>query len=136
MTRVFFLAAAVLSLISQSFADSPPPPLLQIVAQKGDELTLGADNIVEVKTEPDSRSGGAWVQISMDEAFAAAFYKMSVENLGQQVVILICGEEVSRPVLLDPITGGKSAVGPFAAKQASETVELLSGARACSPQAG
>jgi preprotein translocase subunit SecD len=131
MFRTSLAFVAFFSLISQVIAENDSPPLLQLVAFKGGTLNLESQNITNVDVQPNLRSEEYSIHISFDDQYREAFRKLSIANLGYQVIILICGEEVSRPVILEPIIGGDILVDLVTEEKANEAADMLSGLRSC-----
>ncbi|XHC09969.1 hypothetical protein ABWH98_20935 [Labrenzia sp. ac12] len=129
--RILSVFLTFFSLFTNAWAENTTTPVLQIVAFKGGTLNLRAENITEVNVQPVARSQEIEVNIRMDAEYRDAFRKLSIESRNLLVIVLVCGEEVFRPVILEPIISGRIYVGQFSKERASETVDLLSGRRSC-----
>lgn len=123
------LLLTLLGTVSVVQAEEAYPAVVSITAKNGDELAFGSNAISNVKLNDDANFNQITFQI--DAPTAMAFGKLTSENVGIQVTVSVCGEIVTRPVILSPIYGGVLALSGLDEERANEVVDILSGHRLC-----
>ena len=129
MVRHIVVFFALIGLVIQVRAQGTEPAVVEIVAPIGDKLSFGVDDILSVGVPDSTRSNQ--IKFQVDGITEKAFTKLSFDNLGNQIVIRICGEQVSNPVIRDPLFGGEMAVSGFTEDEAKKIGDVLSGRSTC-----
>jgi preprotein translocase subunit SecD len=91
------LIACALLLASPAAADD----FLRIEAG-GTVLAFPAEAVVEVT--PSGAAATPTIRVRLDPAHDAAFAALTAGAVGSELVILVCGREVSRPRLMEPLS--------------------------------
>ena len=89
---------------------------------------LTQDNVSDavLRSYVDTAGNQAYlVEIMFDAAGKEAFAQATADHTGERIVILVNGETVSTPVIMEPITNGKSVITGLSYKEAEELVEML-----------
>ena len=88
-------------------------------------------DVVRAEAHPDSPrlSNDSVVDLFMTDASKLAFAEFSARNVGKQLDVRVNGRTVMKPVIREPITGGRITIaGAFSASDAKELAEnLMSG---------
>jgi preprotein translocase subunit SecD len=91
-------------------------------------------DVVRAEAHPDSLSRlstDSVVDLFMTEASKLAFAEFSARNVGKQLDIRVNGRTVMKPVIREPITGGRITIaGAFSAPEAKQLAENLVSASA------
>ena len=82
-----------------------PVPLLRIEAGT-DVLEAGAAQILSVQVQ----TRGPAVVVTLDAGLRQALTALTSAHVGEALVLTVCGREVSRPLLYQPLTGGAFAI--------------------------
>jgi preprotein translocase subunit SecD len=83
-----------------------------------DELILGNADVAAAQVEP-GLAGGAQVGLKLREAGAARVARVTADNIGKRVAILVDGVVVAAPVIRDTIPGGRVLItGDFSEAEA------------------
>ena len=86
-------------------------------------------DVVRAEAHPDplSRlSTDSVVDLFMTEAPKLAFAEFSARNVGKQLDVRVNGRTVMKPVIREPITGGRITIaGAFSASDAKQLAEIL-----------
>lgn len=88
---------------------------------------LTQDNVSDavLKTYIDTSGNQAYlVEIMFDAAGKEAFAQATADHIGERIVILVNGETVSTPVIMEPITNGKSVITGLSYKEAEDLADL------------
>ncbi len=88
---------------------------------------LTQDNVSDavLKTYIDTSGNQAYlVEIIFDAAGKEAFAQATADHIGERIVILVNGETVSTPVIMEPITNGKSVITGLSYKEAEDLADL------------
>lgn len=89
---------------------------------------VNESHISKATTGYDDMNGDITVNLSMTDAGADAWSRMTSENLGRIIAITINDVVYSAPVVRTAITGGNTQIsGNFTFDEANELVELLNG---------
>lgn len=84
-------------------------PLAIVSIEAGpDRLDADAAQILTVAVQ--SEVGGPRVVVTLDPVLRAALQALTESHIGQEVVIRVCGQVVSRPTLWSAVTNGVFAV--------------------------
>ena len=88
-------------------------------------------DVVRAEAHPDSPrlSNDSVVDLFMTDASKLAFAEFSARNVGKQLDVRVNGRTVMKPVIREPITGGRITIaGAFNASDAKQLAEnLMSG---------
>jgi preprotein translocase subunit SecD len=89
-------------------------------------------DVVRAEAHPDSLSRlstDSVVDLFMTDASKLAFAEFSARNVGKQLDVRVNGRTVMKPVIREPITGGRITIaGAFSASDAKQLAEnLMSG---------
>jgi preprotein translocase subunit SecD len=88
-------------------------------------------DVVRAEAHPDSPrlSNDSVVDLFMTDASKLAFAEFSARNVGKQLDVRVNGRTVMKPVIREPITGGRITIaGAFSASDAKQLAEnLMSG---------
>jgi preprotein translocase subunit SecD len=88
-------------------------------------------DVVRAEAHPDSPrlSNDSVVDLFMTDASKLAFAEFSARNVGKQLDVRVNGRTVMKPVIREPITGGRITIaGAFSTSDAKQLAEnLMSG---------
>lgn len=71
---------------------------------------------------------GSFVEVTFRPDAARRLARVTGENIGQQLAIVVDGKLISAPVIRDPIDGGRAYIsGQFTQQQAEELAQSLGG---------
>jgi preprotein translocase subunit SecD len=90
-------------------------------------------DVVRAEAHSDSPrlSNDAVVDLFMTDASKLAFAEFSARNVGKQLDVRVNGRTVMKPVIREPITGGRITIsGAFSASEAKQLAESLMSASA------
>jgi SecD/SecF fusion protein len=87
---------------------------------------LQGERLVKANASIDSQSGQPIVSFGFDAAGAQQFGKITRENVGRQLAIVLDGKVISAPVIQEPILGGSGQIqGDFTVAETSSLAALL-----------
>jgi len=87
---------------------------------------LTGDSLTDAKVQIDSQYGDPYVSISFDTRGARAFERISGENVGKRLAIVLDNNVYSAPVIRDRIAGGKAQItGHFTMNEARDLAIVL-----------
>ena len=100
-----------------------------VLSGGGQELTLSAADIVSVTGE----AFGAEIvlTVTLTDAVGAALAEFTATLVGQEVAILSCGTELTRPRLVEAITGGSLTIAGLSDPVARRVVSVMEGKAPC-----
>jgi SecD/SecF fusion protein len=91
-----------------------------------DEPRLGGEHVIDTKQDYDQVSGQPDVQMSMDPIGARAWEKMTGENVGKPIAIVLDDIVYSAPAPSEKIAGGNSNItGSFTVDEAQDLANIL-----------
>jgi hypothetical protein len=82
-------------------AQAEGPPLLQLEVA-GNRLDVGAEGIALVAIEQGQ--GGLAVRVRLENSYDARLVALTEGQIGQEIILRVCGAEVMRPTLRDALT--------------------------------
>ena len=82
-------------------AEAEGPPLLQLEVA-GNRLDVGAAGIALVAIE--SGQGGLAVRVRLQAEYDARLVALTEGQIGQEIILRVCGAEVMRPTLRDALS--------------------------------
>ena len=88
---------------------------------------LTQDNVSDavLRSYVDTAGNQAYlVEIMFDAAGKEAVAQATADHTGERIVILVNGETVSTPVIMEPITNGKSVITGLSYKEAEDLADL------------
>ncbi|MBI2946832.1 MAG: protein translocase subunit SecD, partial [Verrucomicrobia bacterium] len=96
------------------------------VVKRRAEQGLTGNYIVRAGVEPDPLTNEPEVTMRFNSEGAVLFEKITKENVGRQLAIVLDGELYSAPVIRGPIAGGNAVIeGRFTVKEAYELAYVL-----------
>ncbi|MBM3837148.1 MAG: protein translocase subunit SecD [Verrucomicrobia bacterium] len=96
------------------------------VVKRKAEQGLTGNYIVRAGVEPDPLTNEPHVTMKFNSEGAILFEKITTENVGRQLAIVLDGELYSAPVIRGPIGGGNAVIeGRFTVKEAYELAYVL-----------
>lgn len=119
----------LMSFVTLARAQDKAPSVVEIEALDGHKLSFGVDEISGVRVNDNESFNQITFQV--DETTAKLFATLTTENVGAQIIIKVCGEEVSNPVVQTPIFGGVLVLSGFTNNKAQEIGHILTGSRSC-----
>ncbi len=94
--------------------------------QGTDEPRLGGEHVTDTKQDYDNVSGQPDVQMSMDPVGARLWEKMTGENVGKPIAIVLDDIVYSAPAPSEKIAGGNSNIsGSFTVEEAQDLANIL-----------
>jgi len=113
-------AGAEVSLLSMEFS--------------ADAFVVMFDEPIDAEKVPDLNGKDA-IAIRLGPSAAESFAAFTKRHVGEEAIIRICGQEVSRPVLRGPIEGGSFLISGDLAEDAERWLHFLD-ARSCDQAQG
>jgi SecD/SecF fusion protein len=108
--------------------------LVALKAKKGGKAALTGDVVTESREETDPTTGEWQVSMSMDADGAQKWARITKENIGRQVAILLDGYVYSFPVVNGEISGGRSSIsGNFTQEEAKDLANILKSGKLQAP---
>ncbi len=110
--------------------------LYQLIAlkAKNDKPVLEGDVITNARDETDNTTGEWQVSMTMDSKGAAKWARITKENIGKQIAIVLDGYVYSSPVVNTEITGGSSSIsGNFTQMEAKDLANILKSGKLPAP---
>ncbi len=103
-----------------------------ILAETNEELTvnkrvvISGDNLVDAQPKFDNQSNQPLVIFTLDRLGAQKFGKISTENVGRRLAIILDNNVISAPQIREAITGGSGTIsGGFSFQEATDLALLL-----------
>lgn len=111
--------------------------LMELVALKGsrdNKAALGGDVIVDARQDYD-QNGGVEVTIQMNSEGAKSWKRLTGENIGRQVAIVLDDYVYSYPVVNDEIPNGRSSIsgGEMSISEAQDLANILKAGKLPAP---
>lgn len=125
--QVVFLA--FIGFAYDALAQKADAVVVEIVAPSGSKLSFGVDEILRMSIQGNKRERE--IRLQVDSITGKAFGKLTYDNVGEPIIIRVCGKQASSPVIRDPIFGGEMAMSGFAKDEVGEIYDVLSGRRSC-----
>lgn len=114
--------------LSASEKNNPNAPLgvYAIKTVRGtDEAKLEGDRVKSARFDYQ-QTGRAEISLEMDQQGSALWAKLTRENIGKPIAIVLDDYVYSAPVVQNEITGGRSSItGSFTAKEGTELANIL-----------
>jgi len=103
-----------------------------ILSENNEELTVSkrvvvsGDNLVDAQPQFDNQSNQPLVRFSLDRQGAQKFGKITTENVGRRLAIVLDNSVISAPNIREPITAGSGTIsGGFSFQEATDLALLL-----------
>ena len=91
------------------------------------KVAISGERLEQANATFDSQSAAYVVSISFDGLGARQFARVTKDNVGKRLAIVLDGQVLSAPVINEPIPGGVAQIsGSFTAAEASDLALLLS----------
>ena len=102
--------------------------LVALRTSNGEAALSDADMIDDASAELNQFSGSYEVSMTMNSDAAAKWAKVTRDNVGKQVAIVLDDQVYSFPTVNTPIEGGRSSItGNFTVEEANDLVNVLKG---------
>ena len=89
-------------------------------------IIFSGENLVDAQPRLDSTSNEPIVSFTLDRLGAQRFAKVTLDNVGRRVAIVLDDEIISAPVVREPITGGNGTIsGNFSFQESTDLALLL-----------
>jgi preprotein translocase subunit SecD len=87
---------------------------------------LGGDSLTDARVQLDSQYGEPYVSIEFDKKGARTFERVTGENTGKRLAIVLDGKVASAPQIQEKIAGGKARItGRFTMEEARDLAIIL-----------
>jgi protein-export membrane protein SecD len=103
-----------------------------ILSENKEELTvskrvvISGDNLVDAQPQFDNQSNQPLVRFNLDRLGAQKFGRITTENVGRRLAIVLDNYVISAPNIREPITGGTGTIsGGFSFQEATDLALLL-----------
>ena len=103
-----------------------------ILSENKEELTvnkrvvISGDNLVDAQPQFDNQSNQPIVRFSLDRLGAKKFGKITTENVGRRLAIVLDNSVISAPQIREAITGGTGTIsGGFSFQESTDLALLL-----------
>jgi SecD/SecF fusion protein len=104
--------------------------LIALKSQRNDNALLEGDVVTEASAETDKNSGGVVVSVSMNNEGAKIWERITRENIGKNIAIVIDNQVYTYPSVMSEIKGGKSSItGNFSKDEANDLANILKAGR-------
>ncbi|HPC14085.1 MAG TPA: protein translocase subunit SecDF [Bacteroidales bacterium] len=119
--------------------DPQRPGILDLVAIKvtrpDGQAPLGGEVVIDARQDVNPTTGGVEVSMTMNREGAAEWKRITAENIGRQVAIVLDGYVYSYPVVQTEISGGRSAIsgGGMTVEEAKDLANILQSGRLPAP---
>ena len=103
-----------------------------ILSENNEELTISkrvvisGDNLIDAQPQFDNQSNQPLVRFTLDRLGAQKFGKITSENVGRRLAIVLDNSVISAPSIREAITGGSGTIsGGFSFQEATDLALLL-----------
>ncbi len=119
-------------------ADRNPNSPIRLFAIKtapgAEEARLEGDRVVEARMDYDPLSGKPEVSMEMDATGARLWKKMTGDNVGKYVAVVLDDKVYSSPIVNGEIAGGRTSIsGGFTAEEATDLANILKSGKLPAP---
>ena len=105
---------------------TPPPAVAEVAVM---EIVAGADRLAftadQISAERTIGRDVPEVLVALQADMARQMAAMTARHIGEELVIRVCGEEVMRPVLMEPIVRGRLMISVASDAEAQRVAVLL-----------
>lgn len=99
------------------------------IPQGRNSALLQGDHVVDAQATPDPQTGEMQVSLRMDQTGARIWAQMTTkaaQDQNREIAIVLDGEVVSAPRVINPIPGGNSSItGSFSTQEAKDLANIL-----------
>ena len=89
-------------------------------------IILSGDNLINAKPTVDNQTGQTVVSFTFDRVGAKKFGRITTDNVGRSIAIILDNKIISAPVIREPILGGNGQIsGNFTFQSATDLALLL-----------
>ena len=89
-------------------------------------IVVSGDNLIDAQPQFDNQSNQPLVRFTLDRQGAQKFGKITTENVGRRLAIVLDNSVISAPNIREPITGGSGTIsGGFSFQEATDLALLL-----------
>ena len=89
-------------------------------------VVLSGDNLINAKPSIDNRNNTSSVSFNLDRVGSKKFAKVTTENIGKRLAIILDNNVISAPQIQEPIVGGNGQItGDFTFQSATDLALLL-----------
>jgi protein-export membrane protein SecD len=89
-------------------------------------IVMSGDNLIDAQPNFNSQSNEPTVSFTLDRIGAQKFGRVTTDNVGKQLAIVLDGKIISAPSINEPITGGSGMIsGNFSFQEATDLSLLL-----------
>jgi protein-export membrane protein SecD len=100
--------------------------ILYVLKKKSDLTGAGIANAVRTLGDDPRNPGAASVSLTLNNRGAATFARITGDNVGRQLAIVLDGRVASAPVIQDKIRGGRASItGSFTDQEARDLAVVL-----------
>ena len=100
------------------------------ISQRDGKAPLNGESIADASSETDQYSSGENVSITMNNDGAQIWARLTAENVGKSIAIVLDNYVYSYPVVQSEIKGGKSTIsGRFSTEEAHDLANILKAGR-------
>ena len=103
-----------------------------ILSENNEELTvskrvvINGDNLIDAQPQFDNQSNQPLVRFNLDRLGAQKFGRLTTENVGRRLAIVLDNSVISAPNIREAITGGTGTIsGGFSFQEATDLALLL-----------
>ena len=103
-----------------------------ILSENNEELTvskrivISGDNLVDAQPQFDNQSNQPLVRFNLDRLGAQKFGRVTTDNIGRRLAIVLDDSVISAPTIRESITGGSGTIsGGFSFQEATDLALLL-----------
>ena len=104
----------------------------KMISENGEEVVvnkkiiMSGDNLVDAQPRVDNQSNSPMVSFNLDRYGAQKFGKITTNNVGKRLAIVLDNKIISAPVIREPITGGSGTIsGNFTFQEVTDLALLL-----------
>ena len=89
-------------------------------------IVISGDNLVDAQPQFDNQSNQPLVRFNLDRSGAQKFARITTENIGRRLAIVLDGSVISAPSIREAITAGSGTIsGGFSFQEATDLALLL-----------
>ncbi len=108
--------------------------LIALKSKKGGQPALSGDVITNAREQTDNVTGEWEVSMNMDAEGTQKWARITKENIGRQIAVVLDGYVYSFPVVNAEITGGSSSIsGGFTQEEANDLSNILKSGKLPAP---
>ncbi len=104
----------------------------KMISENGDEvivnkkIIMSGENLIDAQPRVDNQSNSPMVAFTLDRYGAQKFGKVTTNNIGKRLAIVLDNKVISAPVIREAITGGSGTIsGNFSFQEVTDLALLL-----------